>query len=340
MGDTGGSSSSGVKENSLMWPMLTRSNYMEWTMLMQCNYEAMEIWYAIDPGTNPKRAHDCQAMSTLMRSVPSEMWQMLGNRKTMKEAWEVVRTMRLGADRVKDVNAQKLLQEFENIKFKDGETIDDFGMRITNLISNLKSLGETMEDTRVVKKFLRVVPAHGGARGRLRAAEERFDDKIDNITDKAGRLLLAEEDWLEKNQHRLCTAQKEGDGSGGSTQAKNKQPAACPEGGGAGGVKLTSMGMPRRKGWCRNCGIYGHWAEDCKRPPKKDKKKEGQPAEVNMAVGHETGTLMLAMCDVVHGSHQFVHLMKKVIPVDVPNNVWVLDIGASNHMTGTRSALS
>jgi len=105
MGDTGGSSSGGVKENSLMWPMLTRSNYMEWTLLMQCNYEAMEIWYAIDPGTNPKRAHDRQAMSALMRSVPSEMWQTLGNRKTVKEAWEVVRTMRLGADRVKDVNA-------------------------------------------------------------------------------------------------------------------------------------------------------------------------------------------------------------------------------------------
>jgi len=109
MGDTGGSSSGGVKENSLMWPMLTRSNYTEWAMLMQCNYEAMEIWYAIDPGTNPKRAHDRQAMSALMRSVPNEMWQTLGNRKTVKEAWEVVQTMRLGADRVKDVNARKLL---------------------------------------------------------------------------------------------------------------------------------------------------------------------------------------------------------------------------------------
>jgi len=48
----------------------------------------------------------------------------------------------------------------------------------------------------------------------------------------------------------------------------------------------------------------------------------------------------LATCDVVHGSHQFVHLTEKVIPVDVPDNVWVLDTGASNHMTGTWSALS
>jgi hypothetical protein len=162
MADISPSSSAGtggVKENSLMWPMLTKSNYTQWAMLMQCNYEAMEIWYVIEPGTNPKRSHDRQALSALMRSVSDDMWQMLGGRKTVKEAWEVVKTMHLGADRVKDVNAQKLMQEFENIKFKEGESIDDFGMRINNLVGNLRALGETVEDTRVIKKFLRVVPA-------------------------------------------------------------------------------------------------------------------------------------------------------------------------------------
>jgi hypothetical protein len=81
-------------------------------------------------------------------------------------------------------------------------------------------------------------------------------------------------------------------------------------------------------------------AEDCKWP-KKEKKKEGQQPEANVEVaGHEHGALMLATCDVVHGSHQIIHLTEKVIPVDVPDDVWVLDIGASNHMTGTGSALS
>ena len=77
---------------------------------MQCNYEAMEIWDVIDPGgAGVKRAQDRQAMSALLRSVPKEVWQMLGGKKTVKEAWEAVRTMRVDADRVKDVNAQKLL---------------------------------------------------------------------------------------------------------------------------------------------------------------------------------------------------------------------------------------
>ena len=75
----------------------------------------------ISPGINPKRAHDRQAMSAFLPSVPKEMWQSLSIQVTVKEAWEAVKLMRLGADRVNEVNAQKMLQEFENIKFKDGE---------------------------------------------------------------------------------------------------------------------------------------------------------------------------------------------------------------------------
>lgn len=78
-------------------------------------------------------------MSAFLRSVTKEMWQTLGGKKSVKEAWEAVKTMRLGADCVKDVNAQKLSKEFENLQFKEGEMIDDFGMRITNLV-NLKTL--------------------------------------------------------------------------------------------------------------------------------------------------------------------------------------------------------
>ena len=135
-----------------MWPLLTRDNYSEWAMLMQCNFEALEIWDVISPGINPKRAHDRQAMSALLRSVLKEMWQSLGARSTVKEAWEAVKLMRLGADQVKEVNAQKMLQEFENIKFKDGEIVEDFGMRITNLVGNLRALGEIVEDVRVVAR--------------------------------------------------------------------------------------------------------------------------------------------------------------------------------------------
>jgi hypothetical protein len=161
MGDNqpSGSGGSGVKESSLVWPMLDRGNYAEWAMILQCNLEALEIWHAIEPGTGVKRAQDRQAMAALLRSVPRDMWQMLGRKKTVKEAWEAVEKLRLGADQVKEVKAQRLLREFENVAFKDGETIDEFGMRISNLAAELRTMGETVEDVRIIKKFLHVVPS-------------------------------------------------------------------------------------------------------------------------------------------------------------------------------------
>ena len=45
------------------------------------------------------------ALGVMLRGVPQEMHSMLLNKKTTKEAWEAVKTMRLGADRVKEVNA-------------------------------------------------------------------------------------------------------------------------------------------------------------------------------------------------------------------------------------------
>jgi hypothetical protein len=229
------------------------------------------------------------------------MWQLLGMKKTVKEAWKAVKSMRVGADRIKEANAQRLLKEFENIKFKDSETVDEFALRIGALAADLRMSGESIDDARVVKKMLRVLPQSYAQIaisietlldlktltieelvGRLKMAEDRLG--IEAITDKAGKLLLTEEDWVSRNRHRLLP--KSSSSTGGDRKAgKSKS-------GGGGGradrgdrgdkkepvVKLTSMGTSRRKGHCRNCGLYGHWAEDCKKP-KKEWKDEANHAQ-------------------------------------------------------------
>lgn len=146
---------------------------------------------------------------------------------------------------------------------------------------NIKSLGETVEDTRVVKKILRVVPPRFNQIavsiemfcdmktltvedlvGRLRAAEDRLEDKMAHITDKTGRLLLAEDEWLERHKHRFQTSSQKDEGSAGSSQwkAKNQHRSDSGSLGSVSKGKFTSQGTPRRKGRCRNCGIYGHWS--------------------------------------------------------------------------------
>ena len=68
-------------------------------------------------------------------------------------------------------------------------------------------------------------------------------------------------------------------GKGGGRHIKKGRSGARGGGGGSeardSGVKLTSMDTPRWKGKCRKCGIYGHFAKECKT---KELKEEWQEA--------------------------------------------------------------
>jgi hypothetical protein len=86
------------------------------------------------------------------------MWSILAKKKAVKEAWEVLRNMRIGSDRVKMANAQRLMTEFDNITFKEGEMVDVFGMHIESLAESLRAFGENLTDVHVVKKMLCVLP--------------------------------------------------------------------------------------------------------------------------------------------------------------------------------------
>jgi hypothetical protein len=48
------------------------------------------------------------------------------------------------------VRAQRLRTEFESIRFKEGETVDDFTMRPGSLVVELGTLGEAIKEQQVI----------------------------------------------------------------------------------------------------------------------------------------------------------------------------------------------
>jgi hypothetical protein len=95
-------------------------------------------------------------LATILHTMPSEMKVGLIVKKSVKEACEVVRSMRVSDDRMKSASLQCLMKEYENITFHDGNSIDDFTMHINMLVASVRELGEELEDSRVVRKILRV----------------------------------------------------------------------------------------------------------------------------------------------------------------------------------------
>jgi hypothetical protein len=135
------------------------------------------------------------ALDAITSAVPQEMPASLAVKKTVAEAWEAVRSLRIGSEAVRNVRTQRLRSEFESIRFKEGESVDDFTMRLGNLVVALGTLGEEIKEHQVVQKLLHVVPKHlsqvaitievtqdlskltlEDAGGRLRAAEDRAEE--------------------------------------------------------------------------------------------------------------------------------------------------------------------
>lgn len=99
------------------------------------------------------------ALAMIYQGIPEEMLLSFAEKKKAKEAWEAIKTLCQGADKVKKAWVQTLKTEFESLAMKENEQIDDFCMKLSGLVTNIRALGEKVEESYVVKKLLRAVPS-------------------------------------------------------------------------------------------------------------------------------------------------------------------------------------
>ena len=117
---------------------------------MEVMLEARGHWEAVDKG-GVDRVDDRLAMEAIFRTVPPEMVTSLA-KKTAKEAWNAIKTMRVGSERSRKATAQKVRKDYEAISFRDGESIDDFAMRLTGIVHQLEVFGDPVDDGKVVSR--------------------------------------------------------------------------------------------------------------------------------------------------------------------------------------------
>jgi hypothetical protein len=174
------------------YPMLTKTNYNDWTLLMKIKLQAWCLWRAIDPGDDVSEPEDRLALDALCSAVPPEMVSTLAIKPTAKLAWEAVRIMRIGDDRVRKTTAQRVRRQYEELALKEGEGVEDFSLRLTNIVRQLATLGDPEDPTKVVEKYLCI------ARGRYKQLVVSMETLLDistlSIEEVTGRLLASEDD--------------------------------------------------------------------------------------------------------------------------------------------------
>ena len=381
-----------------MFPMLTKTNYSDWALLMKVKLRARLLWTAIEKG-GVKPHEDRQALDALCSAVPPEMWPVIADKETAKEAWEAIATMRIGDDRVRKTSAQNFRRQFDSATFKDGESIEDYALRLNSMASTLTTLGDTVGETQVVEKIIRSVPQRfrqivvaittlldlstltvADLTGWLKAAEDAFEPPP-SMMRHDGKLYLTEEEWDARRKKH--DAEKT---SGGSSTMAHRGGWKRGRGRGRSGNKGSSSSRPSSDE-CRKCGKLGHWARDCRSKPKKEQahvvKEEEEaslllvkseidmpieslqtsappsysstpqaedqlprgspppPSEKGVPINEATakeGKKQEAQTEIhLREEKAFAHLGEREVRDE---ETWVLDTGATNHMTGSRTVFN
>ena len=245
---------------TLHYPMLARNNYTAWAIKMKVFMQAQGVWDAVE-SKNPREVVDVRkdkmALAAIYQGLPEELLLSLAEKETAKEAWETLKVMYMGAERVKTAKVQTLKAEFEALKMNETDSVDDFSMKLNNLVNNIRALGDKIDEAYVVKKLLRAVPTKflqiastieqfgdldtmsvEEVVGRLKTHEERIRGPGESDEKK---LLLTQEEWKARFK-------KTGTGESSSNQKHQSFDAGHGRGRGRGRGRSNRGGRGGRHG--------------------------------------------------------------------------------------------
>ncbi|KAB5556912.1 hypothetical protein DKX38_007821 [Salix brachista] len=311
------------------YPMLSETNYGIWAVKMKIILRSLGVWSVIE-GADTDDDKDQGAMVAISQAVPDDVMMAIAEKQTAKEAWDALREMRIGEDRVKKARVQVLKRQLYKVHMQDSETVNEYSMKLTTLVGEIRSLGAKLEESEVVEKLFSSVPDRflqiigtieqfgdidtmsvSEAIGRLRTFEEGLKGR--SHTESTGEQLLFNQ---AKREARTPKAKKDESRGNGERTNEDRKP----------------RNFDKSKVKCFNCNEFGHFAKDCSKPNQRERANF-----VTTQTDDEPALLMAETCVISHSiqnEHVLLHEDKMVPKIKgTREKAWYLDTGASNHMT-------
>jgi hypothetical protein len=93
---------------SIQYPMLNDTNYGLWGVKMKIILKSLGVWEEVDGKGQIDKEKDQGALAAIAQAVPDTIMMAIEEKETAKEAWETIKQMVVGEDRVRKAMARVL----------------------------------------------------------------------------------------------------------------------------------------------------------------------------------------------------------------------------------------
>ncbi|KAL0345816.1 UNVERIFIED_CONTAM: hypothetical protein Sradi_4412900 [Sesamum radiatum] len=329
-------------------PIFEGEHYEYWSSQMQTFFESMELWDVIDGELQPPtendenfaklqkdyKKKDATALRYIQQDVGRSIFPRIFGIKTVIEAWKILKLEFQGTERTIALKLQLLWRDFDNLKMEEQESIRDFSSRVSEIVNQIKSCGDTIQEKRVVEKVLRCLPLkfdHATATieeskdlskitmyeltGSLLAHEQRINRSVNPSTEQAFQSKhVPKSNFGNKGEFKGSQSQNKGKWRQNEKRSnwKSKQPQNSGNNSGCHICKKTNHESKDCFFRCKRCKIPNHSQRDCWFQNKE--KSEGKDE------AKFTNEELLFYSSDNRASQ----------------NVWYLESGCSNHMMENR----
>ncbi|CAL9226316.1 unnamed protein product, partial [Arabidopsis halleri] len=322
-------------------PQFKGEKYHLWSLKMKTMFRSQEVWDLVENGfedANPaapdqqlreSRKKDAKSLFLIQSALDEDILSRIVAVNTSHEAWEILKREYLGDQKVITVKLQTLRHSFETISMKEKETIQEYLARVSTIVSQMKSYGDSLSNETVVSKVLRtltpkfeyVVPAIMEAND---LSTYTFDEMMSSLLSHEDRLMKK----IEKSEEKAFQVKGEfsaqnnsgygrGRGSFRGGRGRGRSGGRGDSGRGTGQSDSVSLsynrGTDKSNIQCHYCKKYGHMQVDCW-------KKQNEEKQASFVEEDVQPRLFMAYKS-----------------LDVSKTMWYLDSGCSNHMSGIKS---
>jgi hypothetical protein len=256
-----------MADNNFGHPAIPKfdGHFDHWSMLMENLLRSKEYWSIVEEGVpilptaptaeqrktvSDAKLKDLKAKNYLFQSIDRSIIETILDKSSSKAIWDSMARKYQGSTKVKRAQLQALRGEFEMLRMKEEDSVNDYFAKVLATVNKMKIQGERIEERIVVEKILRSM----GSRFNyvVCAIEESNNIETLSIDELQGSLLVHELKIKPVKEEEQALKASYGDKAAG-------------RGRGRGGKMNQGRGKRINKDniECYKCHKLGHFQNEC-----------------------------------------------------------------------------